>query len=1502
MPPVLLTIVIFLTPHLCLAQQPIFVYPVQDGSTTVSLDEGSRVGTAVLTVLLDQPTSEVTAITAVRVSDGVDVSGHLVLVASSEQIITKVVLDFETTSVYMVTVTAVSDTTETETATFRLQVTDLKDETPEFDASNKYTVPWAEEQPSGSTVFPSFVVNDKDAGDTHTFTLTGLHANQFYVNPSTGEIKALRQLDRDATGATTFFTMDLTVTDQGSNSATETLEVTLTDINDNPPVCTPALYSSTVPENSNMDTNVATLTCTDIDDGNNGVINRSTIVSGDDQAEKFKNSGADVLTRNNQLDYEAKDSYTLVVHVIDDGPTPMTGSATVVVFVGNVNEHTPSFAPVTYTAAVDEDAGAGILVTKVTATDQDTGGKDGTIRYSIVSGNGVSAFTIDSATGQISTTGVGLDREVTDTHTLTVRASDDVPGSPTEKFADATVVITVIDVNDNAPLCTPVVYQARVTEPSGMAATVVTLTAVDDDEAGTAFATTTFTITGGNSPVFFQISGSDVQLTQPVDYETTKSYTLTIRVEDQGTPPLSSTCRVDVTIVSANEFPPITTDPNQSINLPEITAIGTVVHDVDATDEDQGIGSVITYNITSGNTNSDFFCYASTGEVVVWNALDFDTPPQTYNLTIEAADDGGLSGSMWLFVQLTDSNDQVPQFTNNVYAVTVQENVANFTKVATVQAVDTDTGPAGTVVYTAVSGNGMALFAVDSDTGDVTTTGNIDREVRNRYSLVIQASDGGTPSLSSTALVDITIEDLNDNAPKFTPEDFIVNVREDVGVGVSVTTVTAADADSAASNNVFSYVLADTHFEVDAATGVVTVKATLDRETKSEHVLKIEAPDSGAPSLTGTATVTVIVDDVNDNTPVITGIYTPTVPENTATGTIVTTVIATDKDSGDNARLTYVIVNGNTDNDFIISDVNGIIQVKNSLNRERTASYNLIVEVNDNGNPKLTATITATIIITDINDNAPKWLSNSYSFAVSENVAAGQAVGTVAATDADIGVNAALTFSVVLFWTGERAHFNLDGATGAITTATPLDRETTAQYQAWLRVTDAGTPQLHADVNVSIAVTDLNDNEPRFDSVSYDVTTIENKPVGTGLLIVTVTDDDIGVNADVTLSIDTSTVAGARAAQFFEVTSGTGVVAVKQVLDRETDASFFFTLLAKDGGTPSHTSSANVTVTVADVNDNAPVFTQSYYNTEIAYSGQCTRSIVTLTATDADTGLNGQVTYFLQTTSFANLFQVDASSGEFSMLSGLTAKTMYTMNVSARDGGTPTLTANTPTLIRVDALVPNDVIVTFKLGITVPAFLKQQAAFLQLLQVMMQQTYPTAVAKLWCAETNSDGLADAHVYFLSDDSTESVASSNGAKYYVTQATARAVFTSDPAGSPNSALTGTEWAPYNIQSVLPYAESQTPWEETGEGIAIITVSAIAGLALLVAAAYMSVRYCRLFERSPFKQAKQPRQILVEERKPPARNNIQPEPTKQGHKPRAMIFEKDNLFWGHSGQLN
>ncbi|XP_076448228.1 protocadherin Fat 4-like [Babylonia areolata] len=1336
------------------------------------------------------------------------------------------------------------DQVRTATATATVTVTiisDSNDHDPVFGSPSPSSSPTIDETAPIGTKVATLPVTDADTENGHPQPVTyaiidGNTDNAFTIDPVLGEVKTVRTLDHE-TNATYVLLIEARDSGHPARSANYSLTVHIANVNENAPAC-PSYAVVVSVEEGPARQQVVTLSCSDDDTGN------TLTYAIQPPVPEFAISSDGAVTTLQDMDYETVSRYTFTVEVADSMTRKLTSTVTLTVNVLPVNEFDPVFSLSSYSASVSEGALEGTSVTTLTATDGDQGARHGTIRYRIVDGDDFGAFTINPRTGEITTTAAGLDRELGDgTHTLTVRANDDIPGAPSERTTDVTVTVTLTDVNDNVPLCSPVDYQTRIMEPSTAGVTVVTVTVTDDDEAGSLNASPILSVTGGDSSRVFGTSGLDLVLLKEVDHETRTFYYLTLTVSDRGTPSLSSTCHVQVTILGVADHPPVLTLPNYSTTISENTPVGTTIFDANATDLDEGAGSKVRYSIISGNDNNDFFCFPVSGKIIVWNPLDFDSLPQSYNLTIEARDDADLTDTMWLHVQLADLNDETPVFQRNRYRVWVRENAVTGKAVVSVVATDRDSGQNGTITYTAVGGNGMSLFTVDPDTGNVTTSGPLDRETRRDYSLLVRAADRGTPSLSSTVLVAIVVMDANDHAPVFTPAEFVVSVSEDVNVGTVVTSVAAEDGDAQPRNNRLNYRLYHSHFRVTESGQVVT-KRPLDRETNSSYVLQVRAVDTGRPALTGTATITVIVDDVNDNAPVITAPVRPWEPvfEDASVNTVVTAIIATDADAGENARLSYVAVGGDGMAQFSVAEESGVVQVRKPLDREQRSGYRLIVEVRDNGSPRLTATTTVTIGVRDVNDNPPVWDRAHYSFSVFENEAAGTFVGQVNATDADIGVNGAVRYSVVLFWEGPAPHFTLHGVTGVISTTTPLDRESTPAYSAWIRVTDTGDPQFHADVNVSIIVSDRNDNPPVFPQLVHTATTPENEPVGTEVYVVTVTDDDIGVNANVTLTIDTSTDEGAHADAFFQV-SDTGVVTVRRVIDRELDPTFTFTVLATDRGAPTHTSSATVIINIDDVNDHAPVFTQTYFNTEVSLIGQCSKDIIRLTATDADQGVRGLVTYYLLT-SDVNIFAVDAETGEFSIRTvTLKRKATHLVQVSARDGGTPSLSADTPVLIRVDGIVAEQVVVLFELGITEEDFLPLREAFLQHVQDEMRTTHPRAVARLWCVGTRHDGLANVHVYFLEDDSTEDVANSNADKNLVTQDQARRVFIADPQGTPSERLSGNEWDAYNIQRVNAYNEQQRSWLQTTEGIIIMALAALLALLLLCLLIFMCCRYCK-----------------------------------------------------------
>lgn len=407
------------------------------------------------------------------------------------------------------------------------------------------------------------------------------------------------------------------------------------------------------------------------------------------------------------------------------------------------------------------------------------------------------------------------------------------------------------------------------------------------------------------------------------------------------------------------------------------------------------------------------------------------------------------------------------------------------------------------------------------------------------------------------------------------------------------------------------------------------------------------ATDQGSPALTTSYTLTVSLIDVNDNAPTITGDYNVIISENTIIGAPVFTVQATDLDSGDNGRLSYNITAGNDNGEFTID--NGYVRTATSFDRETVDRYDLEITVVDNGSPAQTSSITATVTISDYNDNYPSFVSN-YTFSVDENATLATSVGTLNATDVDDGSNSELSYSIVGYWlTGTVNPFIINSSSGVISTNDNLDRESYDTYYLWCRVQDSGSPLLSSDINITITINDVNDNNPVFPGATYTGSVVEASGNGTSILTIAATDADLGENSELYYSIDTADVGGTEAAKYFTV-NATGVISVVGETDRETNSSFSFFVNAVDNGTSSLTSTGTVEITITDINDNNPIFTTTFYNTEVPYLVVCNSYITTLVATDSDIGNNAVVSFYndgSDSVNFDTYFTLDSASGKY---------------------------------------------------------------------------------------------------------------------------------------------------------------------------------------------------------------------------------------------------------------
>nr|XP_044988850.1 cadherin-18 isoform X2 [Jaculus jaculus] len=430
----------------------------------------------------------------------------------------------------------------------------------------------------------------------------------------------------------------------------------------------------------------------------------------------------------------------------------------------------------------------------------------------------------------------------------------------------------------------------------------------------------------------------------------------------------------------------------------------------------------------------------------------------------------------------------------------------------------------GSVKYILTGEGAGTIFIIDDTTGDIHSTKSLDREQKTHYVLHAQAIDRRTNKpLEPESEFIIKVQDINDNAPKFTDGPYIVAVPEMSDMGTSVLQVTATDADDPTYGNsarvVYSILQGQPYFSVDPKTGVIrTALHNMDREAREHYSVVIQAKDMAGQvgGLSGSTTVNITLTDVNDNPPRFPQKhYQLYVPESAQVGSAVGKIKANDADTGSNADMTYSIIDGDGVGIFSISTDKdtreGILSLKKPLNYEKKKSYTLNIEGANTHldfrfshlGPFKDATMLK-IIVGDV-DEPPLFSLPSYVMDVYENARIGTTVGTVLAQDPD-SANSLVRYFIDHNAEEER-FFNIDANTGTIKTTKVLDREETPWYNITVTASENDNPSLLSHVTVGIRVLDVNDNPPEL-AREYDIVVCENSKPGQVIHTITATDKD----------------------------------------------------------------------------------------------------------------------------------------------------------------------------------------------------------------------------------------------------------------------------------------------------------------------------------------------------------------------------------------------------------
>jgi len=367
--------------------------------------------------------------------------------------------------------------------------------------------------------------------------------------------------------------------------------------------------------------------------------------------------------------------------------------------------------------------------------------------------------------------------------------------------------------------------------------------------------------------------------------------------------------------------------------------------------------------------------------------------------------------------------------------------------------------------------------------------------------------------------VNITVIDVNDNSPEFLSSKVTTSISEATTSMVTIYSAHASDRDSNENGEV-RYSLGGSNylFEIDAISGDIHLAAgaKLDYETVRQHNVTIIASDQGQNvRRTSSMLLVVNVQDANDNTPEFQrSHFVFYVPENEIVNKKVYRINATDKDSGENGRISFSLTDSDGLDKFGIFPSDGYMYLKQEVDRETRSEYTFTVLARDHGQPSRSATAQVTVYINDYNDNVPEFTQSEYRFYIEENLPSGQQVGVVDATDADSLQNAQLQYD----FTVPQNDFQISSL-GAISTTRRLDRENTDSYNLEVVVRDSGTPVRSAKVKVYISVTDVNDNNPEITNSPLRATIDENQPKGKRVVKIVAEDRDAGNNGSVTFSL-----------------------------------------------------------------------------------------------------------------------------------------------------------------------------------------------------------------------------------------------------------------------------------------------------------------------------------------------------------------------------------------------
>ncbi|KAK6741188.1 hypothetical protein RB195_009193 [Necator americanus] len=759
-------------------------------------------------------------------------------------------------------------------------------------------------------------------------------------------------------------------------------------------------------------------------------------------------------------------------------------------------------------------------------------------------------------------------------------------------------------------------------------------------------------------------------------------------------------------------------DAMLSFNVNESSPVGYVIGRVSASAMYKMDERNIRYYLEMReNSTVPFEVSEKSGIIRLSQELDYETQREySFNILAKLAGFGGQS-SIVITIYVKDSNDHSPIWAAKWMRqgpIAVSSDTAVGTVVLKVDALDLDSGENARIGYK-LSSDSQVPFSVDFETGEISLA-NALKKNENEWSVSVWAVDAGKP-LPRSAFLNLVFyrngtkvpakpkpvvggEPANNHAPIFEEFSGPIEIREDTSIGTVISVIYASDND-VGYGGLVRFSMWDDYFEIDPESGVIRVAGDLTElltpgMTILTREIEITASDEGSPRKTSKKAVKILIKDVNNHAPQFQEHwYRIHVSEDTKVGSVLLKLTATDDDGGDNAKVGYRLAGGQDDH-VKVDEKTGKLTLARPLDREANNVLRHAVIAFDHGAPSQISAVNLTIEVDDVNDNAPFCVEPITTVRIPEDYPDGALVGCVAASDADIGANARLRFSLEPEENGLAPPFKIDHRTGCVfihSPHQPLDFQRRPLYNMTIDVADNGEVVLSTTCSFIVELEDVDENlhAPEFDDVALEASVYENMPIGTEVLTVKATDQDNPVAA-----VDYNIVGG-NGMPYFAIDSS-GMIRTAKVLDREEQSTYWLTIEANDSpqSRVAKTGVLHVFVRVLDRNDHRPVPLLPIYHAGVKENSPQNIVVVKIDATDGDdvdSNSPSSLRYKISKGDPQSFFRIDQHTGYITTSGSrrLDRETQreHELRVSLCDSGEPQLCSSVPVIVSIEDVNDN---------------------------------------------------------------------------------------------------------------------------------------------------------------------------------------------------------------------